>query len=109
MFITDSKEDADKVRKWSTQSREAAPWYQHEEIGYNYRMSNIIAGVVRGQIPYLGEHIAQKREIYRRYKEGLADLPISMNPWSMSFLSLPRARPGRIPLIRWTALMPCGI
>ena len=45
MFLTDSKEDADKVRKWSTQSREAAPWYQHEEIGYNYRMSNIIAGV----------------------------------------------------------------
>ena len=81
MFLTNSKEDADKVRKWSTQSREAAPWYQHEEIGYNYRMSNIIAGVVRGQIPYLGEHIAQKREIYRRYKEGLADLPISMNPW----------------------------
>ena len=53
MFLTDSREDADKVRKWSTQSREAAPWYQHEEIGYNYRMSNVIAGVVRGQIPYL--------------------------------------------------------
>ena len=61
MFLTDSKEDAEKVRKWSTQSREAAPWYQHEEIGYNYRMSNIIAGVIRGQIPYLDEHIAQKK------------------------------------------------
>ena len=47
MFLTDSEEDANKVRKWSTQSREAAPWYQHEEIGYNYRMSNIVAGVVR--------------------------------------------------------------
>ena len=81
MFLTDSKEDADKVRKWSTQSREAAPWYQHEEIGYNYRMSNIIAGVIRGQIPYLDEHIAQKRTIYERYKEGLKDLPVSMNPW----------------------------
>ena len=81
MFLTDSKEDADKVRKWSTQSREAAPWYQHEEIGYNYRMSNIIAGVIRGQIPYLDEHIAQKRAIYERYKEGLKDLPVSMNPW----------------------------
>ena len=81
LFITNSKEDADKVRKWSTQSREAAPWYQHEEIGYNYRMSNIIAGVVRGQIPYLDEHIAQKRDIYKRYKEGLKDLPVSMNPW----------------------------
>lgn len=80
LFLTDSKEDADKVRKWSTQSREAAPWYQHEEIGYNYRMSNIVAGVVRGQIPYLEEHIAQKRSIYFRYKEGLKDLPVRMNP-----------------------------
>ena len=81
MFLTDSKADADKVRKWSTQSREAAPWYQHEEIGYNYRMSNVIAGVVRGQIPYLKEHIAQKKAIYERYKEGLKDLPVSMNPY----------------------------
>ncbi len=81
LFMTNSKEDADKVRKWSTQSREAAPWYQHEEIGYNYRMSNIIAGVIRGQIPYLDEHIAQKRAIYKRYKDGLKDLPVTMNPW----------------------------
>lgn len=81
MFLTDSREDADKVRKWSTQSREAAPWYQHEEIGYNYRMSNVIAGVVRGQIPYLQEHIEQKRAIYERYKEGFKDLPIKMNPY----------------------------
>ena len=81
MFLTDSKEDADKVRKWSTQSREAAPWYQHEEIGYNYRMSNIIAGIVRGQMPYLEEHIAQKKAIWERYEKGLADLPIRMNPW----------------------------
>ena len=81
MFLTDSKEDADKVRKWSTQSREAAPWYQHEEIGYNYRMSNIIAGVIRGQIPYLDEHIAQKKAIYERYEEGLKGLPVKMNPW----------------------------
>ena len=81
LFLTNSKEDADKVRKWSTQSREAAPWYQHEEIGYNYRMSNIIAGIIRGQIPYLDEHIAQKRAIYERYEKGLADLPVRMNPW----------------------------
>ncbi len=81
MFLTDSKDDADKVRKWSTQSREAAPWYQHEEIGYNYRMSNIIAGVVRGQMPYLEQHIAQKKAIYERYKEGLKGLPVSMNPF----------------------------
>lgn len=81
MFLTNSKEDADKVRKWSTQSREAAPWYQHEEIGYNYRMSNIIAGIIRGQIPYLDEHIAQKKAIYERYEKGLADLPVKMNSY----------------------------
>ena len=82
MFLTDNREDADKVKKWSTQSREAAPWYQHEEIGYNYRMSNVIAGVVRGQIPHLEEHIAQKKAIYERYKVGFADLPfVHMNPF----------------------------
>ena len=81
MFLTDSKEDAEKVRKWSTQSRENAPWYQHEEIGYNYRMSNIVAGIVRGQIPYLPEHIEQKKTIWERYEEGLRDLPVKMNPW----------------------------
>lgn len=81
MLLTDDKEAADKVRKWSTQSRENAPWYQHEELGYNYRMSNVIAGVVRGQFPYLEEHIAQKKAIYERYKEGFKDLPVIMNPY----------------------------
>lgn len=81
MLLTDSLHAANKVRKWSTQSREDAPWYQHEELGYNYRMSNVIAGVVRGQLPYLQEHIAQKKAIYMRYKEGLKDLPITMNPY----------------------------
>lgn len=81
MFLTDNKDDANKVRKWSTQSREDASWYQHEELGYNYRMSNVIAGVVRGQYPYLEEHIAQKKAIYERYKEGLKGLPVSMNPF----------------------------
>ncbi len=81
MLLTDSKEAADLARKWSTQSRENAPWYQHEELGYNYRMSNVIAGVVRGQIPYLEEHIAQKRAIYQRYQEGFRDLPVKMNPY----------------------------
>lgn len=81
MFLTNSLEDANKVRKWSTQAREDAPWYQHEEIGYNYRMSNVIAGVVRGQIPYLKEHIRQKKEIYKRYEKGLAGLPVKMNPY----------------------------
>lgn len=81
MLLTDYREDADKVRKWSTQARENAPWYQHEELGYNYRMSNVIAGVVRGQIPYLEEHIAQKKAIYDRYREGLSGLPVRMNPF----------------------------
>ncbi len=81
MFLTDSLEDAEKIRKWSTQSRESAAWYQHEELGYNYRMSNVIAGVVRGQIPYLSEHIAQKKAVYQRYKEGFKNLPVSMNPY----------------------------
>ncbi len=81
MLLTDCKESAEKVRKWSTQSRENAPWYQHEEVGYNYRMSNVIAGVVRGQFPHLEEHIAKKKEIYMRYKEGFKGLPVSMNPY----------------------------
>lgn len=80
MLLTDDVESANKARKWSTQARENAPWYQHEEIGYNYRMSNVVAGVVRGQYPYLEEHIAQKKVIYERYKEGLKDLPVKMNP-----------------------------
>ena len=81
MLLTDDLEAANKVRKWSTQSRENAPWYQHEELGYNYRMSNVIAGVVRGQFPYLEEHIAQKKAIYERYEEGFQGLPVSMNPY----------------------------
>lgn len=81
MLLTDSREAAEKVRKWSTQSRENAPWYQHEELGYNYRMSNVIAGVVRGQLPYLEEHIAQKKAIYERYQEAFRDLPVTMNPF----------------------------
>lgn len=81
MLLIDSEEWAHKARKWSTQSREDAAWYQHEELGYNYRMSNIIAGVVRGQLPYLEEHIAQKKAIYERYKDGLKDLPVSLNPF----------------------------
>ncbi len=81
MLLTDDIKCADKARKWSTQSRENAPWYQHEELGYNYRMSNVVAGVVRGQLTYLEEHIAQKRAIYERYKEGFKDLPVKMNPY----------------------------
>lgn len=81
MLFTNDLEAANKVRKWSTQSRENAPWYQHEELGYNYRMSNVIAGIVRGQLPRLETHIAQKKAIYERYKEGFKDLPVLMNPY----------------------------
>ncbi len=80
-LLTDRREDADQVRKWSTQAREAAPWYQHEELGYNYRMSNIIAGIVRGQYEHIEEHVALKKAIYERYKEGMKDLPVKMNPY----------------------------
>jgi len=79
-LLTNDIEVANKARKWSTQSRENAPWYQHEEVGYNYRMSNVVAGVVRGQYPYLEEHIQRKKAVYERYREGFADLPVSMNP-----------------------------
>ena len=81
MFLTEDEEAAGKVRKWSTQSRDNAPWYQHSELGYNYRMSNVIAGVVRGQLYHLDEHIEQKKAIYERYRDGLADLPVKMNPF----------------------------
>ncbi len=81
MLLTDDGDAANKVRKWSTQAREKADWYQHEELGYNYRMSNVVAGVVRGQYPHLEEHIAQKKAIYERYRDGFRDLPVSMNPF----------------------------
>ncbi|XCP84018.1 DegT/DnrJ/EryC1/StrS family aminotransferase [Roseburia hominis] len=80
-LLTNNIEDANKSRKWSTQARENAAWYQHEEVGYNYRMSNVIAGVVRGQYSYLEEHIAQKKAIWERYKDGFKDLPVKMNPF----------------------------
>lgn len=81
VLLTDEQDAALKVRKWSTQGREDAPWYQHTEIAYNYRMSNVVAGVVRGQYPYLEEHIARKKEIYYRYMEAFKDMPVKMNPY----------------------------
>jgi dTDP-4-amino-4,6-dideoxygalactose transaminase len=85
-LLTNSREAADKVRKWSTQAREAAPWYQHEELGYNYRMSNIIAGIVRGQFEHVDEHKEQKKAIYERYKKGFKDLPVQMNPYIENYM-----------------------
>lgn len=80
VYLTDSEVDAATVRRWSTQACSSAPWYQHDELGYNYRMSNIVAGILRGQLPYLKEHIAQKQAVYQRYQDSLRDLPVQMNP-----------------------------
>ncbi len=81
MLLTNSREGCDKIKKWSTQAREAAPWYEHEELGYNYRMSNILAGVARGQLIHVEEHVALKKAIYDRYKEGFKGLPVIVNPY----------------------------
>ncbi len=81
MLITEEKQARDKALFWATQAREQAPWYQHEEIGYNYRMSNVVAGIGRGQLLHLEEHRDQKEKIYRRYEEGFKKLPVTMNPY----------------------------
>ena len=83
-LLTNDAAVADQARKWSTQARETAPWYQHTEVGYNYRMSNVVAGVVRGQYPYLEDHIARKKAIFQRYQQGFADLPVTLNPYDPS-------------------------
>ncbi len=85
MILLNDGKEAELARKWSTQSREKAPWYQHKDLGYNYRMSNIVAGVVRGQLPHLEEHIEQKRTIFERYAKGLSGLPVSMAPAEADF------------------------
>lgn len=82
MLITKTAKERDKAFFWSTQARDKAYWYQHSEIGYNYRMSNVVAGIGRGQLVHLEEHRAAKKAIYDRYKELLAGLPLGMNPFS---------------------------
>lgn len=81
MFLSDDEEAVKKVRFFSTQARDPAPWYQHSEIGYNYRMSNVVAGIGRGQLLHLEEHKALKTAIYERYKKAFSDLPVLMNPY----------------------------
>lgn len=81
MLIAADEAAREKAFFWATQAREKAPWYQHEEIGYNYRMSNVVAGIGRGQLKHIEEHRALKRAIYERYKEGVKQLPVSMNPY----------------------------
>lgn len=81
MLICKSETNCNRALFLATQARENAPWYQHEVIGYNYRMSNIVAGIGRGQLKHLEEHKRLKTEIYKRYKEGLKNIPVSMNPY----------------------------
>lgn len=81
MLLCGDAEKTAKARFWATQSRDPYPWYQHSELGYNYRMSNIVAGIGRGQLPHLEEHRNLKEKIYRTYQEAFADLPVTMNPY----------------------------
>ena len=81
MLLTKEKADRNKALYWSTQARDNTPWYHHREIGYNYRMSNIVAGIGRGQLLHLQEHCDKKEAIYRRYQEGFRGLPLTMNPY----------------------------
>ncbi len=81
MLLTDNEPDRKKALFWATQARENAPWYQHEEIGYNYRMSNIVAGIGRGQLKHVEEHRDLKEQIYNRYRDAFSDLPVTMNPY----------------------------
>ncbi len=81
MLVSPDPAVTEKARFLASQARDPAPHYQHSEIGYNYRMSNIVAGIGRGQILYLNEHIAKKKRIYEFYKNAFADLPVRMNPY----------------------------
>ena len=80
MLLCEEEADAKHALKLATQAREPFPWYQHEEIGYNYRMSNIVAGIGRGQMKVLDLRIRQKRAIYERYAANLAGLPLVFQP-----------------------------
>ncbi len=81
MLVSEDEALISKSRFLATQARDPARHYQHSQIGYNYRMSNIVAGIGRGQLLHLEEHKKRKKEIYAQYKEAFADIPeISMNP-----------------------------
>lgn len=86
MLVSEDKERIEKVRFWATQSREKERHYEHKELGYNYRMSNIVAGIGRGQLKVLNERIAKKRYIFNYYKDNLSDLDgidfMPMNEWN---------------------------
>lgn len=81
MLVSHEEEITKKATFMATQARDPARHYQHSQIGYNYRMSNITAGIGRGQLLHLEEHKALKKQIYRQYKEAFADIEeVSMNP-----------------------------
>ena len=80
MLLSDNEEMIMHAKKLSTQARDNFPWYEHTEIGYNYRLSNVLAGIIRGQILHIEEHKAAKKEIFERYKKEFENLPIKMNP-----------------------------
>jgi pyridoxal phosphate-dependent aminotransferase EpsN len=75
MLLSDDDEAIAKARFWSAQSRDKAPWYEHTELGYNFRMSNVIAGIGRAQIKLLDDRVARRRAVFERYARALADLP----------------------------------
>lgn len=80
MLICRDKADAVHALKLATQAREPFPWYQHEEIGFNYRMSNVSAGIGRGQAKVLPQRVDKKQEIYQGYAKRLAGLPLTLQP-----------------------------
>lgn len=80
MLLCKNEADAKHALKLATQAREPFPWYQHEEIGYNYRMSNICAGIGRGQMKVISNRVKQKQAIYQRYKKNLTELPLTFQP-----------------------------
>lgn len=81
MMIAENEDDRKTAFFLATQARENAPWYQHEQIGYNYRMSNVVAGIGRGQLIHIDEHRELKKKIYNKYKEAFKDIPVTMNPY----------------------------
>jgi dTDP-4-amino-4,6-dideoxygalactose transaminase len=75
MLVADDPALTQRARKLATQAREPAPHYEHVEVGFNYRMSNVLAGIGRGQLRVLDERVAQRRRVFMRYREALSDLP----------------------------------
>lgn len=88
MLVSNNAERIQKVRFWSTQARDQARHYQHSELGFNYRMSNVVAGIGRGQLKVLDQRVEKKRQIYQYYKESFKDLRdiefMPINEWNHS-------------------------